>query len=244
MSVIGMLQQLRSGRALALWPSAITSHQDVTYFTDAAPPFLLRGSGMGTAAKQRFVARIGILALILGSCFASRAWAQQQKVSKPLAGYTAILVEPFTVENSQLTKDFPAGEEANLQLSAIVRLRASGIFETVIDGSQKAPEPPPSSDPSVKSGPRKVILSVTVIGFGKGSSGARFMTWPLPVGVSKAKAHFVFRDAANNQDVFSFEKEAKFQATASGGIATKEEQMSHIKGGLVDALVKEIQHNR
>jgi hypothetical protein len=54
----------------------------------------------------------------------------------------------------------------------------------------------------------------------------------------------VFRDAASNQDVFRFEKEAKFQATASGGLATKEEQMSHIKGGLVDALLKEIQRNR
>ena len=190
------------------------------------------------------MARVGILALILCSCFASMAWAQQQKASKPLAGYTAILVEPFTVENSQLTKDFPAGEEANLQLSTIVRLRASGIFETVIDGSQKASEPPPSSEPSAKGEPRKLILSVTIIGFDKGSSAARVMTWPLPVGVSKAKAGFVFRDAASNQEVFRFEKEAKFQATVSGGIATKEDQMSHIKGGLVDAMVKEIKRKR
>jgi hypothetical protein len=190
------------------------------------------------------MARIGILALILCSCFASRAWAQQQKASKPLAGYTAILVEPFTVENSQLTKDFPAGEEANLQLSAIADLRASGMFEKVVEGSQKPSEEPLSSEPSAKEGQRKVILSGTIIGFSKGSSGARFMTWPLPVGVSKAKARFVFRDPANNQEVFRFEKEAKFQATASGGIATKEEQMSHIKGGLVEALVKEIKRNR
>jgi hypothetical protein len=188
--------------------------------------------------------RISIPILILCTCFASGAWAQQQKTNKPLAGYTVILVEPFTVENSQLTKDFPAGEEANLQLSAIARLRASGIFETVIDGSQKSSERPPPSEPSAKGEPRKVILSVTIIGFVKGSSGTRFMTWPLPLGVSKAKAGFVFRDAANNQEVFRFEKEAKFQATVSGGIATKEEQMSHIKGGLVDALVKEIKHNR
>jgi hypothetical protein len=62
--------------------------------------------------------------------------------------------------------------------------------------------------------------------------------------VSKVKANFMFRDAASNQDVFHFEKEAKFQATMSGGIATKEEQMSHIKGGLVDALLNEIKHNR
>jgi hypothetical protein len=186
--------------------------------------------------------RISILALIL-SCFAQPIWAQSQKAGKPLAGYSEILVEPFTVENSQLTKDFPAGEEENLQLSAVARLRASGIFETVIDGSQKSPEPPRSSEPSAKEEPRKLILSVTVIGFEKGNSGARFMTWPLPVGVSKAKATFVFRDATSNQDVFRFEKEAKFQATMSGGIATKEEQMSHVKGGLVDALIKEIQHN-
>lgn len=70
------------------------------------------------------------------------------------------------------------------------------------------------------------------------------MTWPLPVGVGEAKARFVFRDATNNQEVFRFEKEAKFQATMSGGIATKKEQMAHIKGGLADALVKETKHNR
>jgi hypothetical protein len=188
--------------------------------------------------------RIGILALILCSCFASTAWTQQQKASKPLAGYTAILVEPFNVENSQLTKDFPAGEEANLQLSAIAGLRASGMFEKVVEGSQKPPEEPNSSEASAKQGPRRVILDGTIIGFSKGNSGARFMTWPLPVGVSKAKARFVFRDATNEQEVFRFEKEAKFQATASGGIASKEEQMSHVKGGLVDALVKEIKANR
>ncbi len=188
--------------------------------------------------------RSGILLWILYSCFAALAWAQQQKASKPLAGYTAVLVEPFTVENSQLTKDFPAGEEANLQLSTLARLRASGVFETVIEESQKSSDQPPPSEPSAKDGPRTLVLSVAIVAFNKGSSGARFMTWPLPVGVSKAKARFLFRDAASDQEVFRFEKEAKFQATASGGLATKEEQMSHIKGGLVDALLKEIQRNR
>ena len=188
--------------------------------------------------------RHAILALILYSYFASLAWTQQQKAGKPLAGYTAVIIEPFTVENNQLTKDFPAGEEANLQLSTLARLRTSGIFETVIDGSQKSSDQSLPSEPPAKDGPRTLILSVTIVAFNKGSSGARFMTWPLPVGVSKAKASFVFRDAASNEEVFRFEKEAKFQATASGGIATKEEQMSHIKGGLVDALAKEIQRNR
>ncbi len=188
--------------------------------------------------------RTAILVLLLCSCCAPAAWAQPQSAGKPLAGYTQILVEPFTVENSQLTKDFPPGEEANLQISTVVRLRASGIFETVMDGSQKSPEASLPSEPSAEANPRQLILSVTIIGFEKGSSGARIMTWPLPVGVSKAKASFVFRDAATNQDVFHFEKEAKFRATISAGFATKEEQMSHIKGGLVDALVKEIKRNR
>jgi len=161
-----------------------------------------------------------------------------------LDGYTAILVEPFTVENSQATKDFPTGEEANLQLSTIAGLRASELFEKVIDGSPKPVEGSPSSEPSTKEGQRRVILSGAVIGFSKGNSGARLLTWPLPVGVSKAKARFVFRDAESKQEVFRFEKEAKFQATTSGGIATKEEQMAHVKGGLVDALVKEIKRNR
>lgn len=188
--------------------------------------------------------RIGISILILCACLAPVVWAQQQKRGKPLAGYTAILVEPFMVENGQLTKDFPAGEEANLQLGAIAALQASRIFEKVIDGSKKSSQEPPSSEPSAKEVQGKLILSSTIIGFDKGSSGARFMTWPLPVGVSKAKARFVFRDATNDQEVFRFEKEAKFQATMSAGIATKEEQMSHIKGGLADALVKEIKRNR
>lgn len=188
--------------------------------------------------------RTSISILILCACLASVVWAQQKKPGKPLAGYTAIQVEPFTVENSQVTQDFPAGEEANLQLSAITALRASGIFEKVVDGSQKSSEKPPTSETSAKEEQREVILFSTIIGFDKGSSGARFMTWPLPVGVSKAKALFVFRDATNNQEVFRCEKEARFQATMSAGIATKEEQMSHIKGGLADALVKEIKHNR
>jgi len=188
--------------------------------------------------------RSAILVWIVSSCFAALVWAQQAKTSKPLAGYTAILVEPFTVENSQLTKDFPEGEEANLQLSAFARLRTGRVFDTVIDGSKKESDQSSPSEPSAKDGPRTLILSVTIIGFNKGNSTARFMTWPLPVGASQATARFVFRDAANNQEVLRFEKQAKFQAVMSGGVASKEDQMSHLKGGLVDALVKEIQSNR
>jgi hypothetical protein len=168
----------------------------------------------------------------------------KQKANKPLAGFNVIVVEPFTVEKGEPTKDFPPGEEVNLQLGAVARLVESGMFEKVIDGTQKPSETPQPSETPEKESPRKLILSGTIISFTKGDSAARFMTWPLPVGVSKVKARFVFRDAKNNQEVYQFEKEAKFQATMSGGIATKEEQMSHVKGGLLDALMKQIKSNR
>ena len=132
----------------------------------------------------------------------------------------------------------------NLQLGAVARLGESGMFEKVIDGSQKPTEAPPDPGAPAKESPRRLVLSGTIISFSKGDSAARFMTWPLPVGVSKIKARFVFRDSADNEEVFEFEKEAKFQATISGGIATKEGQMSHVKGGLLDALIKQIKSNR
>jgi len=168
----------------------------------------------------------------------------KQKTSKPLAGYTVILVEPFSVEKNQLTADFPAGEEANLQVSTVLGLLESRIFEKVLDGTQNSHGESPSAEKSTSEGQRIVILSGTIVGFKKGSSTARFMTWPLPVGVSKAKVRFVFRDAASNEEVFRFEKEAKFQASTSGGIATKEAQMTHLKVGLAEALVKETKRNR
>ena len=111
-------------------------------------------------------------------------------------------------------------------------------------GSRTSSGKPHASEPSAKEERHEVILSSTVIGFDKGNSGSRFMTWPLPIGVSKAKARFVFRDATNNQELFRFVKEAKFQGVTSSRFATKEQQMSHLKVGLADGLVKEIKRNR
>ncbi|HTR23644.1 MAG TPA: hypothetical protein VMI10_06635 [Terriglobales bacterium] len=199
--------------------------------------------------RGNYITRIGIscMGLVLGMAVSAQTSSQsevKQKAGKPLAGYTAILVEPFAVEKNQFTTDFPTGEEANLQLSAMSGLRQSGIFDKVLDGTRRSEEGALPAEASTNAGQRIVILSGTVVSFNKGSSGARFMTWPLPVGVSKAKVHFVFRDAASNEEVLRFEKEAKFQAAANAGIATKEGQMAHLKGGLVEALVQETKRNR
>lgn len=184
--------------------------------------------------------RISISALILCSCLTSAVWAKQQKVVKPLTGYRVIVVKPFTVKNDRHTRTFPAGAEADIRRSVIAALQTSGIFERVVDGTQTLLEEPSSSESSSGEGPRAVILSGTIMGYGEGSSIARFMVWPLPVGVSDARVLFVFHDLTNSQEVFRFETEATYQAVASLGFATKEEQTSHIQNSVAQSLVKEI----
>jgi hypothetical protein len=183
--------------------------------------------------------RIGT-AILTCAMLLSLSWAQTNKAKKPLSPYKTIVVTPFVVETSDATKDFPTGEEANLRLSAIDTLRTSGMFEKVLEAApeQTAPDTP------AKEEQRSLHLSTTIIGFQKGDSAARFMTWPLPVGVSKVKVRFSFLDSLTKETVCQFEQEAKFQATISAGIATQQQQMAHLKSALADALTKQIKRNR
>ena len=183
--------------------------------------------------------RIGVPILVC-CILLSVSWAQNKKSKKPLAPYKAIVIEPFVVETGNATKDFPSGEETNLRLSALDTLRTSGMFEKVLENTPV----PTAPDAAAKEEPAPLKLSTTIIGFEKGDSAARFMTWPLPVGVSKVKVRFAFLDSLTNEMVYQVEKEAKFQATISAGIATQQQQMAHLKSGLADALVKEIKRNR
>ncbi len=114
------------------------------------------------------------------------------------------------------------------------------MFEKVLES---VPQETPS-DAAAKEEQRSLNLSITIIGFEKGDSAARFMTWPLPVGVSKVKVRFSFVDSLTKEAVCQFEQEAKFQATISAGIATQQQQMAHLKSGLADALAKQIKRNR
>ncbi len=183
--------------------------------------------------------RIGVSILIC-CILLSGSLAQSKKSKKPLSPYKTIVVDPFILETSNATKDFPHGEEANLRLSAIDTLRTSGMFENVLEAVPQET----SSNTTSKQEQSPLKLITTIIGFEKGDSAARFMTWPLPVGVSKVKVRFAFADSLTNETVYQVEKEAKFQATMSGGIATQQQQIAHLKSGLADALVKEIKRNR
>jgi hypothetical protein len=180
------------------------------------------------------------VAILMCGMLLTVSWAQGNKAKKPLSTYKSIVVEPFVVENNNATKDFPGGEEAPLRLSAIGTLRTSGMFEKVLESVPEETR----SDAIAKDEQRTLNLSTTIIGFEKGDSTARFMTWPLPIGVSKVKVRFSFLDSRTKETVCQFEQEAKFQATISGGIATQQQQMAHLRSGLADALVKVIKLNR
>src|SRR5215475_10206135 len=81
---------------------------------------------------------------------------------KPLAGYTTIVVEKFTVEKTTATEGFPDGEEAVLQKSAISKMRQKQAFPAIIDGAESA-----AGTEEAKG--KRLILSGTIIGFDKGS---------------------------------------------------------------------------
>jgi hypothetical protein len=183
---------------------------------------------------------LGMLGLLVG--LVSFAIAKE-KTNKPLGGYSVVLVESFTVEKSDATKDFPAGEEVTLYRTTMAKLRSAAIFAEVIVPEQTAvaesgQQPPPTE------GQRRLTLSCTVIGYSKGSSAARFATWPLGVGATKVLVRFVFRDAETRKEVFRTDRAGKFLATFTGGIAEKERQLSEVRGNVAEALLKEIRKNR
>ncbi len=167
----------------------------------------------------------------------------KEKRNKPLAGYTVILVEPFTVEKSDATRDFPANEEATLDRTTISTLRSAGIFDEVIRAEHTAPAEA-RTQPQPAAGKRRLILSGTVVGYSKGSSAARVLTWPLGAGATKVKVRFVFRDAETGEEVHRADREGKFLATLSGGFADKRLQLSEVTGNVAEVLLKEIRKNR
>jgi membrane-associated protease RseP (regulator of RpoE activity) len=158
---------------------------------------------------------------------------------KPLAGYTAIVVEPFTVTNNHHTKNLPPGVEAEIQSRTLAALKESGFFQRVGDASHDGTELLSSTGAQPA-----LVLSGTITGFKPGDSGMRFFVWPLPIGLSETKARFSLRDAASNRELLNFEAVGDFQAASSFGIATKESQLSNVEHDLIHQVLKEIKHHR
>lgn len=166
--------------------------------------------------------------------FCITALAQSNK--KPLAGYTMLVVEKFTVEKSKATEEFPEGEEEVLQKGAIARLRNKKAFTEIIDGAE-------SSTVTEATNSKRVIVSGTIIEFKKGSRAKRYVVG-LGAGATKIKIRFVFRDADSKRELLSVDREGKFSGanTFTGGSGTQ--AMAGAEDNIIDRLVKEIDKNR
>jgi hypothetical protein len=186
-----------------------------------------------------------LLILLFGACLEGSEGEKKEKKkpNRPLAGYTVLLIEPFTIERNAATASFPEGEVVAVEKSTLDQVRQPGLFSQVIElRGNTAPSPTNGEIPAGNS--RRLVLTSTIIAYEKGDSTARFVMWPLPVGVSKLKVRFVFRDADTNQVVFQTEQAGRFQATWSGGIAGKDQQLREVKNQVADAFVKTIRQNR
>jgi Domain of unknown function (DUF4410) len=174
-----------------------------------------------------------IKTFVLLVAFSLFAIAQDNK--KPLAGYTTIVVEKFTVEKTTATEGFPAGEEGVLQKTAISKMRQKQAFATIIDGSESAAGTEEAS--------KRLILSGTIIGFDKGSRAKRYAIG-FGAGSTKLKVRLVIRDADNQKELLSVDREGKFRGmfTLVGG--NQAQAMSDVANDVIDGLIKEINKNR
>ena len=167
----------------------------------------------------------------------------KEKNAKPLAGYSVLMVAPFSTQKSEATKDFPNGEEKMLKKNLLAELRAQKTFDEVVE--QEAPDTSPSATAAPSAGDkRRLVLTGTVVSYSKGSSTARFIMWPIPVAPSVVKVRFVFRDEESGQEIFQTELQGKYNAIGSLGLADKQESLAGSKGGVIRALLKEISKRR
>jgi hypothetical protein len=159
-----------------------------------------------------------------------------QSNKKPLAGYTTVVVEKFTVEKSKATEGFPEGEEAVLQKSTISRFRQKQTFPEIVDGSE-------TGTSAESANGKQVTLSGTIVGFNKGNRATRYLVG-FGAGATKIKVRLVFRDAEGQQELLSVAREGKFSGmfTLAGGSGTQ--AMSDVANDVIDGVIKEINKNR
>jgi hypothetical protein len=181
------------------------------------------------------------LSLLSAVGLTSSAAAQESKAKKPLAGYNVLAVEKASVEQNAATENFPGGYDVVLQKSTIDNLQKKKVFAQIIDASENASAGSEGQAPSTDD--KRLILSMTVIKFDKGSRAARYFGG-FGAGATKIKVRFVFRDAASGQEVFRTDREGKFYGTFSLFGGAKERAISEAAGDVVDGVIKDISKNR
>lgn len=161
---------------------------------------------------------------------------EKETKTKPLTGYTILLVDKFAIEKNAATEEFPAGQEVVMQKSSIVRLREKKAFDTVVDMTD------PESDQKTGA-PKRLQLSGTVVQYDKGSRAARWLVG-LGAGATKVKVRFVFTDADTHKELFRVDRQGKFYGMVGFVGGSSEQATSEAAGDVVDGLIKEIKKNR
>jgi hypothetical protein len=138
------------------------------------------------------------------------AGGQQQGGTKPLSGYSSILVSNFEIDKTPATEDFPKGLERLMQSRTAKDLRERKVFAEVVDGS----DTPVATSAGQESASKHLILSANIVSYDKGSRAAR--AWVgIGAGESRIKMRFTLRDAETNSVVLLFDQQNTFKGTNS-----------------------------
>lgn len=188
---------------------------------------------------RRFLAALVIAAFLL----ADRATPQEskkQRPAKPLAGYSTLIVEKFTVDPVAVKAGFLEEQLPIMQAEIISQLIEKGLFDQIVDGSsppptQPGPQPPPENAKAT------LILSGTVTEFKPGSQAERYLVG-FGAGAAKLKMHFAFQDAATGKDILFTDHQHKYWIGVFGG--SKHTATTRTAEGMVSSIVEDIKHNR
>ena len=192
--------------------------------------------------KSSAISAIPWLAVILLLAPAALLAAQEAPIAKPLAGYTTIVVEKFTIENNAATENFPRGYETVMQNETIRRLEKKALFERVVDAAEATAESDPAPDTAAEPG-KTLVLSGTVVTFDKGSRAARYLVG-FGAGATKIKVRFVLRDASSGQNVLEVDRQGKFYGVISFVGGSQSQADSKSARSVVAGLIKVIAKNR
>jgi hypothetical protein len=151
---------------------------------------------------------------------------------KELAGYSTIVLQPFTVDPELIKAKFPVDYENVLEKTLFAQLLSERVFETVTDASL---------DPEAAKAktPHTVIASGEVVDYYKGNRAARVIV-NYGAGAARMKIVMVFRDAETGREVLRIEHEGSYAGfgNITGGSASKAQTESARK--VVEGLMKKI----
>ncbi len=186
--------------------------------------------------RTRLVAWVAA-ALLLGAPATSQE--KKEPPAKPLAGYTALVVERFKVEPAAVQAGFVEAQTPVMQAEIVLQLIKKKLFDEVIPGDGVTPSQPGA--PSPTGDKPKLLLSGTVTEFEPGSQAERYLVG-FGAGAAKLKMHFAFQDAATGREVLVTDHQHKFWIGTFGG--SKNAAMTRTAEGMVKSIVDDVKHNR